>query len=85
MARGGTAAVRTLVADLGFNFSSSFSTAGESCRGSVELLIIMAVSCETGMREEGGDDKNIDSQRYTTLGKAKSQFDKNGKILNKFV
>ena len=63
----------------------AFSTAGESCRGSVELLIIMAVSCETGMREEGGDDKNIDSQRYTTLGKAKSQFDRNGKILNKFV
>ena len=33
----------------------AFSPAGESCRVRVELLII-SVSCETGMREEGGDD-----------------------------
>ena len=51
------------------------------------------------MGEEGGDDRNIDSQRYNTLGKelkvisqhssskkvSKSQLDINGKILNNMV
>ena len=41
----------------------AFSTAGESCRDRVELLII-SVSCETGMGEEPSHYQNSDSQRY---------------------